>query len=150
MRFALAASCVVLLLAVAAVALALGEKPKVDHPLGFQVVRVTGTTAGQLIVYLPTEVERPSMTSDSVYLSLDCFDVAGRRLLRNRLGWPSDSPYHFHLPVPTPIARGAKRCQLSGMPTTFEATVIDGPKDGSHPVGPPAPAVPPIDPLKAM
>jgi hypothetical protein len=129
----------------AQVATASGDVQKVEHAREFQVVRMPFKSA-QLVVYLPTEISHPSMTGDSLYLKLDCFTSRGFHFAFRR-PWPTDAGYHFHMITPRSIARTVKSCRLSGPSTQFEATVVNGPRDGSHPRGPPSDPDATLNPL---
>lgn len=112
----------------------------------FAVVRqVVG--GGQLVVWTPTEIIRPSMGANAAYMRLVCYTTGGRPLLRWRRPWPDLAEGdHFHLLVSGDTARRVSRCRLRRIGILLEAEVVEGPKTG-HPTPPSGYAGEILDPL---
>ncbi len=129
-----------------------GGEGNVDPPKGamrmdsarvYRVVR----GYGQIVLYLPSEVERPTLTSDHPYLRVACFAARGRLLFRERQSWPNPQ-YHVHVVVPARLVRQIARCRATGTARPLELRVRDGAADGAHPTGSRDPTMG-LDPLRS-
>lgn len=131
------------------VSAALGERDGAARPGTLIVARML-FEAGQLVVWFPADLDHPALTRNSPYLELECYTAAGKHLLTWRRPWPELTGDHFHMLVPKRTARRADRCRVKGMTTVFKTEVVDGPKDGTHPKGPPVDPNAQLDPLRLL
>lgn len=103
----------------------------------------TGTP--ELVVYVPSELTRPSRTPRTYRIRFACFDARGKRILRSISLWPWSGgetggaglePHwpHFHQRVADDrTLMTIQRCQVSGTPEPLMGSVPHEPIRVTHP-----------------
>src|ERR1044072_4100213 len=140
-----------ILIAYGLTAEAADRKQAVEDPTFAVVSQVARMPAAdsQLVVWTPTGVIRPWMTSNARSIRFACFTAEGRRLFLRRRPWPRlEQGDHFHLVVSDAVARRANRCRLNGIGKLLETDVAAW-AEPRHPDSPAGHAREPLDPFRA-